>query len=284
MQCSQCGRVFPVVASRVERTQYCSKKCKNIAGQDRIETKCAYPECGRTFVHKKSKPRKYCCPECFYDDRTIPIKPLGLTDLEKSEVEALIIQYDLLVKKIANRLYTYLTPTTMDIEDFVQEGYLGLLQAYQHNDPEDDHTFGSFAKTYIYMEILAAWRKKDHGIRLPESLFRHDKKVTEQKERYKTMVFRHCSLEALKGWYPNANYSPVEQEVMRAEQIQELYQSLLKLPSLQRSLIAEHYGLSGEEVAQRQLCYRYNIPVVTMHRYIHKGLNKLKQTISSRTD
>jgi RNA polymerase sigma factor (sigma-70 family) len=281
--CGQCGGAFPVVASRARRTRYCSKVCMSLAKQDRVTFRCAYPPCDNSFTCKKSGStyRKYCSLDCFYDDRTIPIKPLGFTELERSQAEALVIRYESLVKGIARRLFDRFVTRTMDLDDFVQEGMIGLFRAYQLDD-DPTRPFNSYAIPFIRFAMIEAWRKSDPFIRLPESMFRKDANVTpDELEQAKAMSTGQISLEALTS-RPQRTHSlesPVEQKMLAQEKQDALYAALLKLPEQQRTLIAEHYGLQGDALAMRQLSYRYGLSTSGTFRLVHGGLAILWQSL-----
>ena len=76
---------------------------------------------------------------------------------------------------------------------------------------------------------------------------------------------------------------PVERAILHRERVATLYEALAHLPEPQRTIIQEHYGLSGEEVAQRQLCYKYSVPVASMHRLIHRSLDTLATALRDPT-
>lgn len=295
--CRQCGCVFPTEQSRVGRTKYCSKKCKDEARESRTQWTCAYPPCGRTFSVKSSQQRKYCCLDCFYDDITIPIKPLPLGELERTEIEARILQYAGLVRKIAMRLYNLLSPRILELDDFIQVGMLGLIDAIQRDDdPTLADRFIGFVSDHIKYEIFYAFRTQEHTIRLPESLFRKDEYATkttpEQMEHYRK-ISNCTSLDALPDdlaaatrklrhhapLRPLDERSPIEQTIIKQERLDELYQSLLKLPPQQLDLINRHYGLTCDATAMLQLCHKYKIARVTMHRLIHRGLDVLRSEL-----
>jgi RNA polymerase sigma factor (sigma-70 family) len=297
-KCNQCGVVFPVEQSRVGRTKYCSKKCKDEARENKQQWTCAYPPCGRMFSVKASQQRKYCSLECFYDDIMIPIKPLPFGELERTEIEAKILQYTGLVHKIARRLYNLLSPRMLELDDFIQVGMLGLIDAIQRDDDPTltDH-FPGFASDHIRYEIFYAFRTQEHTIRLPESLFRKDEHATkttpEQMEQYRK-ISNCTSLDAYPDdlaaatrklrhhapLRPLDERSPIEQDIIKQERLDDLYQSLQKLPPQQLDLINQHYGLTCDATAMLQLCYRYKIARVTMHRLVHRGLDVLKSELS----
>lgn len=274
MECAHCHKSFPVVASRVARTKYCSRACKNAARQNQIQQICS--SCGTTFSSKASNHRRYCSPACVYQDRRVHLPALT------TEQQTLVTRYEMLVASVSRRLHIALTPRNMDFEDFYQEGMIGLITAIQQDD-DPRANFAGFAKVHIRSAILAAYRTQEHAIRLPESLFRHDANVTdEQLQQYRT-ISACASLDGIPSVSRTARQQTVspEQVVLTVERKMMLYRALRTLPIQQRQLIAQHYGLVGEETAMLQLCQRYNIPRATMHRLVHRGLDSMKKILEA---
>jgi len=205
------------------------------------------------------------------------VRHLGLTVLERSQTEALVVEYEPLVKSVANSLLHKLNPRMMDFDDFVQEGMIGLLTAYQQ-DKDSSLPFAPFAATHIRYAILAAWRTQEPLIRLPESLFRKEANVTDEELRQlKENAIDHTSLHTV----PSAMtpiYEHVEETVMKAEQTHKLYQVVRELPEQHRTLLALHYGLVGEEIAMRQLDYCYGMANTTAFRKVHWALAHLRRS------
>ncbi len=287
--CAYCGKTVSVVASRAERTKYCSLDCKNTYNSERIEFTCQYPYCGKTFTAKRSAERKYCCKECFYMDITTPVKPLGLTDLERSKVEALLLEHERMVRVIAYRWFNILMPRSMTIEDFMQEGYIGLITAMQ-NDDEPERPFASFAYKHIKYAIIAEWRKQDHILRLPESRLRKDAWITTEELDHLKANTRYCSLDfaetkarmqdtaAHKTRRAIDTTSPVEEHALKRERHTQLEEVIRGLEPRHRRMIIDHYGLSGEaEIPLKHIAAMLNIPVVTNFREFHRGMELVKR-------
>ena len=287
--CAYCGKTVSIVASRAERTKYCSLDCKHAALQERIAFICQYPYCGKTFTAKRSSERKYCCKECFYLDITTPVKPLGLTGLERSQVEALLLEYERMVRVVAYRWYNILMPRSMTIEDFMQEGYIGLITAMQ-NDDEPERPFASFAYKHIKYAIIAEWRKQDHLLRLPESRLRKDAGITTEELDHLKANTRYCSLEHMERKASQQDTtahktrraidttSPVEEHALKREQYTQLEEIIKGLEPRHQRMIIAHYGLSGEaEKPLKHIAAMLGIPVVSNFREFHRGMELVKR-------
>lgn len=62
-----------------------------------------------------------------------------------------VIKYTPLVKSIANYFHTL--NTNVELEDLIQEGYIGLLMAIRRYDNKKNVTLGAFANRYIFGRI-----------------------------------------------------------------------------------------------------------------------------------
>lgn len=78
---------------------------------------------------------------------------------DPQHVEALIATYAPLVKYIAHRLACRL-PASIDVEDLISMGVLGLLDAIQKYDPQRPNTFKTYAEYHIrgaMLDYVRAW-------------------------------------------------------------------------------------------------------------------------------
>jgi RNA polymerase sigma factor (sigma-70 family) len=233
--------------------------------------------------------KKYCSKECFIDDRTIPIKPIPPGSLEQTEVENLILQYESLVQKVVRRLYSQLMPITMEYDDFLQEGYLALIHAYLKSGRVEDKSFAGYAKRYIYGYVLNAWKEQDRTISLPRNIFAKRSITQEQLEQY-TLSSRPLDLESLKAKAASETTKrrgqrgplslPVEDELVKSEQIRDLYQALERLIPRDCILICDQFGLNGEPIPPSQVGIKFSLPHNTACYQVHRGLKQLKYHLS----
>lgn len=81
---------------------------------------------------------------------------------DPAAVEKLVLQYLPLVKSIARRVFTSLPPHIgVELNDLVQAGYVGLVNASRSYKPDVKVPFATFARYRIRGEILDSLRKLD---------------------------------------------------------------------------------------------------------------------------
>lgn len=86
------------------------------------------------------------------------LNPYQVTDLK--DKPALALQFAPLVKKIALKIALRLPPD-IELEDLIQVGMIGLLEAIDRYDPQHDANFKTFAEYRIRGSMLDELRAKD---------------------------------------------------------------------------------------------------------------------------
>ena len=73
--CEHCGKPVQQNPGR-KKKRFCSDKCRNLwwnTHMDLVNRKanyeCTCEKCGKKFISYGNKDRKYCCHECYIDDR-----------------------------------------------------------------------------------------------------------------------------------------------------------------------------------------------------------------------
>jgi RNA polymerase sigma factor for flagellar operon FliA len=127
---------------------------------------------------------------------------------------------------VAARIHERL-PRHVDIEDLVQAGVIGLLEACRNYDREKDAQFSTFAKYRIRGAILDSLRKLDWGSR---NLRRKGREIAESAARLGAQLGRH----------------PLEEEIAAdlKMRVDELQTSLTQLDGL--FLVGQLSSSSGE--------------------------------------
>jgi RNA polymerase sigma factor for flagellar operon FliA len=88
----------------------------------------------------------------------IPAKNFGNKD--DSYRDQLITEYLPYVKRIVHRIAVHL-PSTIDIEDLMNVGVIGLIQAVDRYDPKRDNKFMTYAVFRIRGAVLSELRSRD---------------------------------------------------------------------------------------------------------------------------
>jgi RNA polymerase sigma factor for flagellar operon FliA len=94
--------------------------------------------------------------------------------------EQIIMQYLPHVKRIVQRIAVYL-PQSVEIDDLLNVGVIGLIQAIERYDPDRDNKFMTFAAFRIRGAVLSELRSRDYISRT------HRRKVRELEKTYSTL-------------------------------------------------------------------------------------------------
>ncbi|PSU29875.1 RNA polymerase sigma factor FliA [Photobacterium lutimaris] len=89
--------------------------------------------------------------------------------------QAFIERYSSLVKRIAHHLMGRLPPSVM-LEDLIQAGMIGLLEAQQNYDPAKGASFETFAGIRIRGAMLDDIRRGDW---VPRSVYKNNRRISE---------------------------------------------------------------------------------------------------------
>lgn len=93
----------------------------------------------------------------------MPVKEAQLKKLKKDDHilrNEIIAEYLPYVNRIVNRIATHL-PSTVDVDDLVNVGIIGLIQAIERYDPSRDNKFMTYAVFRIKGAVLSELRSRD---------------------------------------------------------------------------------------------------------------------------
>jgi len=86
---------------------------------------------------------------------------LNRTDNSLEARNALVTAYLPQVKRIVQRISVHL-PASVEMDDLIHVGVIGLIQAIERYDPERDNTFMTFAAFRIRGAVLSELRERDY--------------------------------------------------------------------------------------------------------------------------
>ncbi|TDR13341.1 RNA polymerase sigma factor FliA [Marinomonas communis] len=89
-------------------------------------------------------------------------------------IDAIVLKYDFLVKKIAYHLLARL-PSSVDVDDLIQAGMMGLIEAYKRFESTKGASFETYAGIRIRGAMMDEVRKSDWA---PRSVRRNSRAVT----------------------------------------------------------------------------------------------------------
>lgn len=94
---------------------------------------------------------------------------------DRPEEDEVVNRYATLVKRIARRVMARL-PDSVQLDDVIQAGLIGLMDAVRHYDAEQGASFETYAKIRIQGAMLDELRRNDWG---PRSRSRRVRQLTE---------------------------------------------------------------------------------------------------------
>ncbi len=110
------------------------------------------------------------------------------SDSETMTQEKLIRQHSLLVKRIAHHLLGRL-PSCVQIDDLIQAGMIGLLEATKHYDASKGASFETYAGIRIRGTMLDEVRRNDW---LPRSIYRKSRLIAEAARKVENKTGREA--------------------------------------------------------------------------------------------
>jgi RNA polymerase sigma factor for flagellar operon FliA len=112
---------------------------------------------------------------------TIAEKPVAV-------IEKLVVSHSSLVKRIANHLGSRM-PESVQTDDLIQSGMIGLLEAAKKYDSSKGASFETFAGIRIRGAMLDEIRKGDWG---PRSVYRNSRKISEALQNIESKLGRNA--------------------------------------------------------------------------------------------
>lgn len=98
---------------------------------------------------------------------------IAYEQINKDPPETIVKQHALLVRRIAYHLITHL-PHSIQLDDLIQTGMIGLLEAAKHYDPDKGASFETYAGIRIRGHMLDEVRRNEW---LPRSVYRNSRLV-----------------------------------------------------------------------------------------------------------
>ncbi|WP_085760559.1 RNA polymerase sigma factor FliA [Oceanicoccus sagamiensis] len=109
--------------------------------------------------------------------------------VEKSSMDDVVEQYGPLVKRIAHHLLARM-PASVQVEDLIQAGLIGLLEAARNYDASKGASFETYAGIRIRGSMIDDVRRGDWA---PRSVHRNSRRVSEALRNVETRLGRDAS-------------------------------------------------------------------------------------------
>lgn len=227
--------------------------------------------------------------------------------------EKLLLEYLPLVKKIASRMNIALPPS-LDAEDLIGSGIIGLLEAWERYDPSRGVAFASFAAWRIKGAIVDELRKITPA---PRSLFTRFRQLNEVSDKLRQELNREPEqreISIVLGWPESsveqlwANYNLLslisldtllfnakgEENVLlsesvagsaespetiavRKEQQQLLTAALGGLPNREKLVLSLYYL---EELSQKEIAGLLQVSTVRVSQLHARAVQRLREILS----
>lgn len=157
-----------------------------------------------------------------------------------------------------------------ELDEYYDIGMIGLCKAARDFNSNKGYTFSTLAYRYIENDILGYIRKE---------------KTVKRKSNYNaislnTPVFKDgLNNEITLGETLSSNTN-IEEELIKKEQINNLYIALSKLNEKEKNIISSLYGINGiKKLTQEELSEKYNISQTQISRIKTNCIKKLRKLL-----
>lgn len=240
---------------------------------------------------------------------------------QKKAIDELVSNNVNLVHKKAHQFKARF-PFAPNIEDIVQEGMIGLMNAVYKYDPTRGNKFSTVAHYWIFQSITRGINNTGRLVRLSENRIADYRKVIEIEKEFEEsdlhqaeideiimdrlglnkkilMSIRaaagsHSSLDKTIGSSEDNSktlmevinpdeYIQTDNEALHKECMGELYTLIEGLPEINREILKAHFDLSeGDRKTPKSIREEQNVSASRYRRLLTESLEKLKGDLSSR--
>ena len=159
---------------------------------------------------------------------------------------------------------------SMDSDDLLQIGIIGLMKAVDSYDHTKGYTFSSYATILIKNEIYMKFRKMQYL----SKIISLDTPIGDSIDDYEKIYL----IDILKD--PNGDF---EKDIMHETMISLLESALDCLTEKEKNIIIDRFGLCGHKaLKQREAAEKYECSQSMICRHIQKALHKMKINLLSK--
>lgn len=201
---------------------------------------------------------------------------------------------------------------SLDAEDLVQEGMIGLCDAVDRFDSDRGLRFSTYATYWIRQRLLRAANRQGRLVRLPDDVANGDSRAAAARLRLLEELGREptvpelaaacgisekrlrgilaateeplpldASLAAERGGLalelPDPDAPDPERTVLEREQAAELRRALAALPARDRHVLEVRFGLGGPEVPAAELAGQLRVTAEAVRQAQRRALLKLRR-------
>lgn len=197
-----------------------------------------------------------------------------------------------------------------NLEDAIQESYLGLVEAIDEFDLDYDVKFSSYA-TYHAKSRVLNYLYKDNKMSIPRATYKNAMKYKKEKSRLSSkleksitvddmiehtnynredcLLFEKCLEKILSYDFlieltgneqqnEEINFSDTLQQKIIMDKVES---QLKELPQLQQDLIKDYYGIEGKDNSLRNLSKKYDYSHEKIRQLINEAVSHIKNNIET---
>ncbi len=158
----------------------------------------------------------------------------------------------------------------VEMDDMVQEGCIGLMEADKRYDPAHGITFQSYASTWIRRAILRALDSYGHPVRLPQHAMTT---VPEEELGWRT------GLAPLR--YRHDEDTDIEAELTRQEEKEHaarlVSELMRRLTTKQKTVIRLRFGLDGKEHTREEIAIEMGITINSVKDLLQRAILRMRK-------
>lgn len=152
----------------------------------------------------------------------------------------------------------------LPLEDLIQEGELGLIEAIDRFDPERDCRIITFAVSYIQKHIISLLSQYN---RLSKSICLLEGDAPFYDDEMDCSIFDMVA----------SDYEAADAQAELRQKQEEVTRLLKSLPALERQIVSACYGCQNIEKSIAQLSLEYDIPESVVADIRDQAIRKMKE-------
>ncbi len=175
-------------------------------------------------------------------------------------------------EKIVRTIAQQFTNNPNDLQDLMQEGYIGLIEAAKRYDPSTGVQFESYASWWVRKYMREWIIRYGQTVSLPftnKDIFDHiieDVDAVLYEEDGDAITFADCI----------ADDTDSDEEQAQQQQLNRLHEAIQGLPEREQKIIRQIYGIDCEAVPMKEIAQRVGLSYDRVKKIHAQCLKKLR--------